>query len=38
MNLSDIVESLGQHFDSVLGKFFISCRAELEELYNNMQK
>lgn len=33
-----IEESLGQHFDPVLGKFFISCRTELEELYNNMQK
>lgn len=33
-----IEESLGQHFDPVLGKFFISCRSELEELYDSMQK
>ncbi len=33
-----IEESLGQHFDPVLGKFFISCRPELEELYDSMQK
>lgn len=33
-----IEESLGQHFDPVLGKFFISCRTELEELYDSMQK
>lgn len=30
---SIIEESLGQHFDPVLGRFFISCRKELEELY-----
>lgn len=31
---SIIEESLGQHFDPVLGTFFISCRKELEELYD----
>lgn len=31
-----IEESLGQHFDPVLGRFFISCRPKLEELYNNL--
>lgn len=33
---SIIEESLGQHFDPELGAFFISCRPELEELYNNL--
>lgn len=31
-----IEESLGQHFDPELGQFFISCRQELEELYNSL--
>lgn len=30
-----IEESLGEHFDPVLGKIFITCRSELEQLYNN---
>ncbi|MBP5328408.1 MAG: HD domain-containing protein [Spirochaetaceae bacterium] len=30
-----IQESLGTHFDPELGKLFIQCRAELEELYNS---
>lgn len=30
-----IEESLGSHFDPELGKVFISCRSDLEELYNN---
>lgn len=29
-----IEESLGTHFDPTLGKVFIECRLELEELYN----
>lgn len=29
-----IVDSLGSHFDPYLGKVFLSCRKELEELYN----
>ena len=29
-----IEESLGQHFDPKLGKIFMSCRPELEDLYN----
>ncbi len=33
---SIIEKSLGQHFDPVLGAFFISCRKELEDLYNNL--
>lgn len=33
---SIIEKSLGQHFDPVLGRFFISCRTELEELYCNL--
>ncbi len=33
-----IEESLGSHFDPELGKLFISCRPELEELYNNIQQ
>ena len=32
-----IEESIGSHFDPELGKIFITCRPELEELYNNMQ-
>lgn len=28
-----IKESLGTHFDPVLGKYFLECRKELEELY-----
>lgn len=32
----DIIESsLGSHFDPELGKIFMTCRPELEELYNN---
>lgn len=32
----DIIESsLGSHFDPELGKIFMSCRPELEDLYNN---
>ena len=30
-----ITESLGTHFDPELGKIFIMCRPDLEELYNN---
>lgn len=30
-----IEESLGTHFDPALGKLFISCRPELEALYNS---
>ncbi len=30
-----IEESLGTHFDPVLGKNFIACRNQLEELYNS---
>lgn len=30
-----IEESLGSHFDPVLGKAFIECRPELEALYNS---
>lgn len=33
---SIIKESLGTHFDPVLGEFFISCRSDLENLYNNL--
>ncbi len=29
-----IEESLGTHFDPELGKKFIACRNQLEELYN----
>ena len=29
-----IVDSLGSHFDPYLGKVFLSCRKELEELYD----
>lgn len=32
-----IEESIGSHFDPELGKIFITCRPELEELYNSMQ-
>jgi len=35
---SIIEESLGSHFDPVLGKIFISCRPKLEELYNSLSK
>ncbi len=31
-----IEDSLGTHFDPVLGKFFISCRQDLENLYNHL--
>ena len=31
---SIIEESLGEHFDPELGKIFIECRPQLEELYN----
>ncbi len=31
-----IEESLGTHFDPELGKLFIECRPNLEELYNNI--
>lgn len=31
-----IESSLGTHFDPVLGKFFISCRQELESLYDSL--
>ena len=30
-------ESLGSHFDPVLGRLFINCRNELEEFYNNVE-
>jgi len=30
-----IEESLGTHFDPLLGKAFIACRKNLEALYNN---
>ena len=30
-----IEESLGTHFDPILGKAFIACREKLEALYNN---
>lgn len=33
---SIIEDSLGQHFDPELGAFFVSCRTELEELYDNL--
>lgn len=32
-----IEESLGTHFDPGLGRIFITCRSELEELYNGIQ-
>ncbi len=32
-----IEESLGHHFDPALGRIFISCRPELEDLYGRMQ-
>ena len=32
-----IEESLGSHFDPELGKIFIQCRPQLEELYNTYQ-
>ena len=35
---SIIEESLGSHFDPVLGKIFISCRPKLENLYNSLSK
>ncbi len=35
---SIIEESLGTHFDPELGRIFINCRPELEELYNSMQQ
>ena len=35
---SIIEESLGSHFDPVLGKIFISCRPKLEELYNSLYR
>ncbi len=31
-----IEESLGSHFDEKLGRLFIACRPELEELYNQI--
>ena len=31
---SIIEESLGEHFDPVLGKIFLECRTDLETLYN----
>lgn len=31
-----IQESLGTHFDPELGEFFISCRKDLEELYDGL--
>lgn len=31
-----IEESLGSHFDPELGKIFIECRPQLEELYSNL--
>lgn len=31
-----IEESLGTHFDPELGRFFISCRKELEDLYDEL--
>ncbi len=33
-----IEESLGSHFDPELGRIFITCRPELEKLYNSMQQ
>lgn len=33
-----IEESLGSHFDPELGRIFITCRPELEELYNSIQQ
>ena len=30
-------ESLGSHFDPVLGRLFINCRKELEEFYNKVE-
>ncbi len=30
-------ESLGSHFDPELGKLFISCRPELEQLYSDLE-
>ncbi|MGN0665787.1 MAG: response regulator [Huintestinicola sp.] len=34
---SIIEESLGSHFDPELGKIFITCREQLEDLYNHLQ-
>ena len=31
-----IEESLGSHFDPMLGKIFIECRSDLEKLYNEL--
>ncbi len=31
-----IEESIGSHFDPELGRIFIGCRAELEDLYNSI--
>ncbi len=33
-----IEESLGSHFDTELGRLFITCRPELEKLYDSMQQ
>lgn len=33
-----IEESLGSHFDPELGRIFITCRPELEELYDSIQQ
>lgn len=34
---SIIKKSIGSHFDPELGRLFIDCRADLEELYNNIR-
>lgn len=33
-----IKDSLGTHFDPEIGEFFISCRDDLENLYNQLQE
>lgn len=33
-----IEESLGSHFDPELGRIFITCRPELEALYDSLQQ
>ena len=30
-----IEESLGEHFDPLLGRVFMKCRPELENIYDN---
>lgn len=35
---SIIEESLGSHFDPILGKAFMNCRKELEDFYDNYKE